>query len=149
MDYPEHPDTDAAVVVEQSIRIGAPIERVWALHTAIGAWTTWRTDITEATMDEPLKPGSTFHWHTPRIGIESTIYAVDAPHRILWGGSQHGITGIHLWTFEADDDGTLVHSTMSWDGDPVRADLDNQRDGLANSMHVWLEKLRETAESAA
>ncbi|MEU7141379.1 hypothetical protein ABZ942_18130 [Nocardia sp. NPDC046473] len=42
-----------------------------------------------------------------------------------------------------------MHSTMSWDGDPVRADLDNQRDGVANSMHGWLEKLRETAESAA
>ncbi|MFI5782874.1 SRPBCC family protein [Nocardia sp. NPDC051570] len=149
MTHPDRTDADAAILIKLSTRIAAPIERVWAVHTDIDAWASWRTDITESHMDQPVEPGSSFHWSTPRLAIDSTIYSVDAPHRILWGGSGHGITGIHLWTFETDGDHTVVYSEMSWDGEPVRSDLENQRNGLTHSLSSWLDKLRETAESAS
>ncbi|MFJ4654501.1 SRPBCC family protein [Nocardia sp. NPDC088792] len=149
MTYPDHADTDAAVVIRLGTRVSAPIERVWALLTDIDGWNTWRPDIVESRMAEPLAPGSTFHWSTSRLAVDSTIYDVEAPRRILWGGSAHGITGIHLWTFETDGAATLVNTEMSWDGVPVRADLENQRAGLTQSLTLWLEKLCETAEAAA
>jgi len=138
-------DEDAAVVVRREIRIDAPIDRVWDLHTDVNGWTSWQIDIDTAYADGPLQAGSTFHWSTAGLQITSTVYAVDAPHRILWGGPAHGITGIHEWTFNADGDATVVHTVESWDGDLVRADADNLRNALDTSLAAWLEHLHEAA----
>lgn len=140
-------DRNAAVVVRRDIRIDAPIERVWHLHTDIDGWTAWQSDIDSAAADVPLRPGVTFHWSTAGLQIASTVYAVDPPHRILWGGPAHGITGIHEWTFAADGDATVVHTAESWDGQQVRADADNLRAALDASLASWLEHLRKAAEN--
>ncbi|WP_327008628.1 SRPBCC family protein [Dactylosporangium sp. NBC_01737] len=138
-------DENAAVVARHQVRIDAPIERVWALHTDVNRWTDWQSDIDTAHADEPLRPGATFHWSTAGLQIASTVYAIDAPHRILWGGPAHGITGIHEWTFTADGESTIVTTAESWDGEPVRADADNMRQALDASLIAWLELLRKAA----
>lgn len=140
-------DQNAAVVVRRAIRIGAPIDRVWQLHTDVDGWPAWQSDIDTASADGPLLPGMTFQWSTAGMRIASTVYAVDAPHRILWGGPAHGITGIHEWTLAADGDATVVHTAESWDGEPVRADTDNLRAALDDSLASWLEQLRKAAEN--
>ncbi|MEU8239414.1 SRPBCC family protein [Actinoplanes missouriensis] len=142
-------DTNAAVVVRHEIRINAPIDRVWALHTDVNRWTSWQTDVDTAYADGPLQQGSTFHWTTAGLSIASTVYAIEAPHRILWGGPAHGITGIHEWTFTPDGDATVVRTAESWDGNPVRADPDNLRQALDASIASWLELMRKTAENTA
>ncbi|MFI5779484.1 SRPBCC family protein [Nocardia sp. NPDC051570] len=147
MNYPTEVNADAAIVVRLDTRIAAPIDRVWALHTAIDDWPAWHDDITAARLDGPLRPGAVFHWSTTGLDIESTVYAVSAPHRILWGGPAQGITGIHCWTFESDGNGTLVHTEESWDGDPVRENQEFLTKALTDSLHSWLEILRRTAES--
>ncbi|MEV6602067.1 SRPBCC family protein [Actinoplanes sp. NPDC051346] len=139
---------DATVVVRREIRIAAPVDRVWRLHTDVNNWTTWQSDIDTASVDGPLEPGTTFHWTTAGLQIASTVYAVDAPHRILWGGPAHGITGIHEWTFTADGDATIVRTAESWDGEPVRADEDNLRHALDTSLASWLHLLRTKAEAS-
>lgn len=149
MSFPEYVDQQAAVVVRLSTRIAAPVERVWALHTGIGAWPDWNPGIDSACLTGPLSPGAEFRWQTAGMTIDSTVYAVEAPHRILWGGPAHGITGIHSWTFTTDGDATVVHTEESWDGDPVRADPENLRHALEESLRAWLEALRTTAETAA
>ena len=142
-------DENAAVVVRHEFRVEAPIDRVWALHTDVNRWTTWQSDIDTAYADGPLQPGATFHWSTAGLQIASTVYAIDAPHRILWGGPAQGITGIHEWTFTADGDATIVTTAESWDGNPVRADADNLRQALDASLIYWLDHLRKTAENTA
>ena len=140
-------DRNAAVVVRRDIRINAPIERVWHLHTDIGGWTAWQSDIDSADADGPLRPGVTFHWGTAGLRIASTVYAVDPPHRTLWGGPAEGIIGIHEWTFAADGNATIAHTAESWDGEQVRADTDNLRAALDASLASWLEHLRKAAEN--
>ncbi|MGI5239390.1 SRPBCC family protein [Dactylosporangium sp. CA-139066] len=142
-------DEQAAVVVRREVRIDAPIDRVWRLHTNVNDWTTWQNDIDTARADGPLEPGATFRWSTAGLSIASTVYAVDAPHRILWGGPAHGITGIHEWTFTADGDTTVVRTAESWDGEPVHADRENLRNALDTSLASWLEDLRTAAENAS
>ncbi|MEU8024715.1 MULTISPECIES: SRPBCC family protein [Micromonospora] len=142
-------DENAAVVVRREIRVDAPIERVWQLHTDVNGWTHWQGDIDTAHADGPLAPGSEFRWSTAGLSIVSTVHAVDAPHRILWGGPAHGITGVHEWTFTPDGDGTVVRTAESWDGEPVRADRDNLRDALDASLASWLDQLRKAAESTS
>ncbi|MEU8264833.1 SRPBCC family protein [Micromonospora sp. NPDC048999] len=140
-------DNNAAIVVRKQIRVHAPIERVWRLHTDVNGWTHWQSDIDTAHTDSDLQPGATFRWSTAGLSIISTVYAVDAPHRILWGGPAHGITGIHEWTFTADGDSTIVHTAESWDGEPVHADPDNLRNALDASLASWLDHLRKAAET--
>ncbi|MEU5140915.1 SRPBCC family protein [Streptomyces sp. NPDC021139] len=147
--YPSGIDETAPVISRHRIRIAAPIERVWQLHTDVGAWPRWQTDIESARMDGPVTPGGTFHWVSAGLSIGSTVYAVEAPRRILWGGTAHGITAIHEWRFEADGDGTQVRNEESWSGSPVDADVENQRRLLSQSLDAWLELLRRIAEHPA
>jgi uncharacterized protein YndB with AHSA1/START domain len=146
MTYPTTIDENAPAVVDRTIRIAAPVERVWQLHTEIGSWPGWQLAITEARLDGPVAPGTTFHWSTAGLSIDSTIYAVDAPHRILWGGPAHGITGVHEWTFTEDGDGVVVRTRESWAGAPVEADRENLAAALDESIVAWLDALKKAAE---
>ncbi|MFJ7158866.1 SRPBCC family protein [Streptomyces sp. NPDC101118] len=147
---PLHPttiDENAPVVADHSIRIAAPLDRVWELHTDIGNWPQWLSAITETRIDGPLAPGTTFHWVTAGMSIDSTVYEVDPErHRILWGGPAHGITGIHEWTFTEDGDGVLIRTRESWSGAPVDADRDTLAAALDDSLTTWLTTLKQTAE---
>lgn len=73
-------------------------------------WPTWRHSITEARLGGPISPGPTFHWTAAGLTVDSTVHAVNAPYRILWGSPAHGVTGAHGWTFTEDGDGTVVHT---------------------------------------
>ena len=83
---------------------------------------------------------------TAGLSIDSTVYAVDARHRILWGGPAHGITGVHEWTFAEDGDGVVVRTRESWAGGPVDADRDNLAAALDDSLTGWLDALKKAAE---
>ncbi|GGV11466.1 SRPBCC family protein [Streptomyces spectabilis] len=144
--YPTTIDEKAPVVADHTLRIAAPLERVWRLHTGIGSWPEWQHAISEARLDGPVAPGTTLHWRTAGLSIDSTVYAVDAPHRILWGGPAHGITGVHEWTFTEDRDGVVVRTRESWAGAPVDADRDNLAAALDGSLKEWLDALKKTAE---
>ncbi|MFE5889673.1 SRPBCC family protein [Streptomyces sp. NPDC056462] len=148
MTYPTTIDYYAPIVADHSIRIAAPLERIWHLHTDIASWPTWQHAITEARFDGPLAPGTTFHWATAGLIIDSTIYAVDARHRIVWGGPAHGITGVHEWTFTEDGDCVVVRTRESWAGAPIDADRDNLAAALDDSLRSWLDALKKAAESA-
>ncbi|MFI7708509.1 SRPBCC family protein [Nonomuraea sp. NPDC049480] len=141
-------DHDAPVVVRRDITIDAPLQRVWDLHTDVPAWPAWQSDITAARADGALVPGAVFHWSTFGLDIDSTVHVVEAPNRILWGGPAHGITGIHLWTFHEENGVVRVHTEESWDGDPIRADVEGMRAALNGSLGAWLDHLKKAAESA-
>ncbi|MFD5428494.1 SRPBCC family protein [Streptomyces sp. NPDC127084] len=146
MTYPATIDENAPIVAEHTIRIAAPLERVWRLHTGISSWPEWLHAVTESRLDGPITPGTTFHWVTAGLSIDSTIYAVDAQRRILWGGPAHGITGVHEWTFTEDGDGVVVRTRESWAGAPVEADRDNLAALLDDSLGTWLDALKKAAE---
>ncbi|QAY63954.1 Shy6-polyketide cyclase [Xylanimonas allomyrinae] len=140
-------DESATVVVRREIRVQAPIDLVWRLHADVDGWPSWNADVESARADGPLVPGATFGWTTHGLAVTSTVYAVDAPRRILWGGPAQGITGIHEWTFTADGDATVVRTAESWEGAPVQADAENLRAALDASLAAWLERLRAKAEA--
>lgn len=140
-------DEAATVLVRREIRIDAPVDLVWRLHTDVAGWPAWQTDVDAVQVDGPLSPGSSFRWSTHGLDVTSTVYALDAPRRILWGGPAQGITGVHEWTFTADGDATVVRTAESWEGEPVRADADTLRAALDASLAAWLGRLRDAAEA--
>lgn len=139
-------DVNAPVVVRRDVVIDAPQPRVWQLLADVSSWPAWQPDITAAAADHPLRTDSTFRWSTAGLDIESTVYSLQAPHRVLWGGTAHGITGIHLWTFDAIGSSVQVHTEESWSGHPVLADVDGMRAALDESLAAWLSHLKRAAE---
>ncbi|MCZ4510852.1 SRPBCC family protein [Streptomyces sp. ActVer] len=143
-------DEDAPVVVRLSTTVDAPLATVWALHTDIGSWADWNTDIESVDFDGPLAPGASFRWLTHGLDITSTIREVVPGERIVWGGPAHGIEGVHVWTFEETGEGTVtVRTEESWAGAPIEERPDEMREALRQSLESWLSRLRSEAERRA
>ncbi|MGW3425812.1 SRPBCC family protein [Streptomyces phaeochromogenes] len=143
-------DEDAPVVVRLSTTVDAPLSTVWALHTDIGSWADWNTDIDSVDFDGPLAPGASFRWLTHGLDITSTIREVVPGERIVWGGPAHGIEGVHVWAFEETGEGTVtVRTEESWAGAPVEERPDEMREALRQSLESWLSHLRTEAERRA
>jgi uncharacterized protein YndB with AHSA1/START domain len=141
-------DRNAQVIVDLSIVIDAPLPVVWRLQTDIDRWPTWQQNVTEATLSGPLAVGSTFHWQTHGLPVDSTITEIHPQRRIVWGGPALGIDGVHVWTFTPTRHGVRVHTTESWDGPPIAVDPEAAKATLTGSLNAWLADLKTTAESA-
>ncbi|MFD7229718.1 SRPBCC family protein [Streptomyces sp. NPDC059881] len=139
-------DRNAPVVVSLSTTIDAPLDTVWALHTDIGSWALWNTDVERVAFDGPLAPGATFQWLTHGLEITSTVHQVVPGERIVWGGPAHGIDGVHVWTFEEDGGVVTVRTEESWSGAPVEAEPVALEQALRQSLESWLHLLRTEAE---
>jgi uncharacterized protein YndB with AHSA1/START domain len=140
-------DENALVIAREEILIDAPLESTWGLHTDISSWSEWLPDIDAAMIEGPLEVGTVFRWQTYGLTIESTIQEIDPPRRIVWSGPAQDITAIHVWTMTPSEDGVLVHTEESWDGDPVRAQPEEMRQALDGSLQVWLQSLKQKAEA--
>jgi uncharacterized protein YndB with AHSA1/START domain len=140
-------DENAPVITRDEILIDAPIDSIWSLHTDISSWSEWLPDIDASTMEGPLEVGTVFHWQTYGLSIESTIQEIDPPRRIAWSGPAQGIMAIHLWTMTPSENGVLVHTEESWDGEPVRAQPGEMQQALDGSLRAWLQSLKHMAEA--
>jgi uncharacterized protein YndB with AHSA1/START domain len=139
-------NTAAPVITRDEILIRAPIQSIWEIQTDVAAWPSWQPDVDGAQVDGPLAVGSVFRWQTAGLDITSTVEEVDAPRRIVWGGPAQGIVAIHVWTLEAQEDGVLVRTEESWEGEPVTAQVDTLQAALDGSLRDWLENLKRAAE---
>ena len=141
-------DAGAPVVSRHEVLVAAPLATVWRLHTDVAGWPAWNTGIDATQPDGALAPGSSFRWQTGGLDITSTVTEVEEPHRTVWGGPAHGITGVHVWTFTDTGAGVLVRTEESWDGDVVRAAAPTLQVALDSSLIGWLSDLQRTAEAA-
>jgi uncharacterized protein YndB with AHSA1/START domain len=141
-------NTDAPVITRDEILINAPIEKIWEIQTDISAWPSWQPDVDGAESEGPLGVGSVFRWQTAGLDITSTVQEIDPPRRIVWGGPAQGISAVHVWTLEPQEDGVLVKTQESWEGEPVDAQVETLQGALDNSLRDWLENLKRTAEDS-
>ena len=137
---------DAPVVASDEILIRAPIQVVWDIQTDVAAWPSWQPDVDGAQADAPLAAGSVFHRRRGGLDITSTVEEIEPPHRIVWGGAAGGIVAVHAWTLEETEDGVLVRTEESWEGEPVGARPEAMQRALEASLRDWLENLRRAAE---
>lgn len=142
-------DTAAPVITRDEILIHAPIETVWAIQIDVAAWPSWQPDVDGVQVDGPLSVGSTFRWQTFGLDIASTVQELDAPRRIVWGGPAGGIVAVHVWDLLAREDGVLVRTEESWEGEQVRAQAATLQQALDRSLRSWLTNLKQAAERAA
>jgi hypothetical protein len=146
MDTPTNVDRSAPVFADHGIDVNTPRDAAWRLHTDINAWPSWQNDIESAVLEQPLAVGTSFSWSTYGMALTSTVYAINANSRILWGGTANGITAIHEWTFTDTPNGVHVTTTESFAGDAVSADASNMQALLDQSLLSWLQQLKAAAE---
>lgn len=146
MNVPTGIDNDAPVLAHHEIEVNAPLETVWRLQTDVNGWPAWQADITAARLDGPFEPGASFAWTSNDFTIVSTIYAAADHARVLWGGTAHGITGIHEWLFTQTPAGVHVTTQESFAGQPVEADTASMQAILDTSLATWLKNLKAAAE---
>jgi Protein of unknown function (DUF2568)/Polyketide cyclase / dehydrase and lipid transport len=90
-------DHTAPVYGTGEIEVAADPETVWGVLADIGSWPTWNPDITEATLQGPLRPGTTFSWKSGPGTITSELQVVDQPTELTWTGKTMGIPAIHVY----------------------------------------------------
>ena len=134
-------DRGAPVISHELMFIDAPLDVVWNLHTDVNSWPRWRPDVDGAQLADPFAVGSAFRWQTAGLDITSTISQVVPKSR----SPASGIDGVHIWEFNKQDDGVLVRTTESWNGEPVHANVAALQSALDESLRVWLGYLRDEA----
>jgi uncharacterized protein YndB with AHSA1/START domain len=139
-------NTEAPVITRDEILINAPVEEIWEIQTDVSAWPAWQPDVDGAESEGPLEVGSVFRWQTAGLDITSTVQEIDPPRRIVWSGPAQGISAVHVWTLEPQDDGVFVKTQESWEGEPVDAQVKTLQGALDKSLRDWLENLKRTAE---
>lgn len=142
-------NSDAPVITRDEILIDAPIEKIWEIQTDVDNWPSWQPDVDGAQAGGPLAVDSVFRWQTAGLDITSTVLEIDAPRRIVWGGPAQGIEAVHVWTLDPREDGVLVRTEESWEGEPVEAQVETLQGALDKSLRDWLENLKRTAEGRA
>ena len=119
-------DRAAPVFSRHEVVVAAPLPVVWALHADVAG--------------RPI-------WNTAGMDVSSTATQVDPPHRVVCGGTAHGITGMPVRTLTEVPSGVLVRTEESWDGDVVRVSVPTMHAVLDASLQTGLRGLRLAAET--
>jgi hypothetical protein len=135
-EIPMQAKRDAPVFGTSEITIDAPASVVWEVMSRIDEWPRWNKDITEASLEGELKPGSVFRWKSGPGRIVSTLQTVDPPKQISWSGKTMGVTAIHVWRLQPRDGRTIVTTEESWEGITARL------------LHKWSQKTVDRAMRA-
>lgn len=109
-------DQNAPLSAQKEIVIVAPLERVWATLTEIERWPEWQPDVSSAKLEGNLAVGTIFQWKAKGLSITSTIQELEPRRRIGWTGRSMGMSAIHVWTLEPQDNGTRVITEESLSG---------------------------------
>jgi uncharacterized protein YndB with AHSA1/START domain len=140
---------DAPATAHGELQIDADPQTVFAVIAAIDQWPSWNPDVRSVTLQGPVQPGTVFRWKAGPGTITSTLQVVDPPHELAWTGTTMGIKAVHVFRFQASEDGTLARSEESWEGLPARLLKGYSRRTLDTGIHSVLSYLKAEAERRA
>jgi uncharacterized protein YndB with AHSA1/START domain len=107
---------DAPVIASREAEIAAPPDVLWDVLADFERWPEWNPDVKSLELEGPVAAGSVFRWRTGPSRITSTLETVERPSELGWSGRTFGARAVHVWSFEPHGDGTLVHTTESFEG---------------------------------
>jgi hypothetical protein len=138
-------NTGAPVQARYSIEINAEPEKIWELLSDINRWPLWISNVSGASIDENLQPGSGFTWKSNGVQIRSIIRQSEPEKHLSWTGSVFWLHAIHTWRLEAVSQGkTRVYTAESIEGFLSRFLLPQNK--LKKSLQSWLKDLKAAAE---
>jgi hypothetical protein len=114
------------MIIEDSVTIHAPLEKVWETFTDITCWDNWSTVLKNASRDkaEVLAKGGNvrfciYPFKIP-VYFEPIIEEILPNKKIVWTSGKFGIIARHEFIFKEAGKGVLVISKESFRGVSVK-----------------------------
>jgi len=142
-------DERAPILLQGQIEIAAGREAVWDVLAAIEGWPDWNPDVTSATLEGRLEPGTSFRWKSDGASLVSNLVRVDAPTEIAWTGRSLGIRVFHQYRLEERSGSTLVRTEESVAGVPARLFRGPLRRRMDRAIQNQLRRLKAESERRA
>ncbi|HNX67403.1 MAG TPA: SRPBCC family protein [Bacteroidales bacterium] len=110
------PNTKGTYAID-SIKINAPVDKVYSLITDINDWPGWFSGVKEVKINGKAEEGKPFVWKANGYKIRSVLHTVRANSCIGWTGKIWWISAVHNWHFSSSSDGgTMVIVEESFGG---------------------------------
>jgi hypothetical protein len=145
-------DTNAPVFATGEVEVSADPETVWAVMADIARWPDWKPDITAATVQGPVRPGTSFSWKSGPGTIRSTFQVVQRPTELSWTGTTMKIPAIHVDQLPASDQQpghTTVRREASWSAPLARLFRRPFTRTLQTAIDIGLVRLKAESERRA
>jgi uncharacterized membrane protein len=106
--------------IEQSIDIGAPRERVWAVMSDVARWPEWTASVASVELldERPFGVGSRARVRQPRLPVAVwTVTAFEAGRSFEWQSVAPGVKSVAVHRVDAAGDGsTRASLAIAWSG---------------------------------
>jgi Polyketide cyclase / dehydrase and lipid transport len=139
----------APILLHGRIDIAAAREEVWDVLAAIEDWPDWNPDVSSASPEGSLEPGTTFRWKSGGTSLISRLLRVCRPAEIAWTGRSMGINVVHVYRLEGRGDRTIVRTEESVAGIPARLFRGPIRRRMDVAIQNQLQRLKAEAERRA
>jgi uncharacterized protein YndB with AHSA1/START domain len=113
------------MVIEESIVIHAPIDKVWETFTDVSCWKNWTSVLENVTNfgNERLSAEKRFTWcirpFVFPVYFEPVVEEVVPHERIVWSAQKYGIAARHEFTFQQEGHGVRLLSREEFNGPPL------------------------------
>jgi hypothetical protein len=143
---------DKVLAIEESAEIARPIERVWPVFADFERWAEWNPVCREVIplSGRLFEPGANFEMRLTdgdiSFVVRSVVLEYQPPSRVVWEGSNLGITGRHEFCFEPRGRSVLATAAERFSG----PNLDLGRPIIERAVPVifrrWLLALKSEVE---
>jgi ligand-binding SRPBCC domain-containing protein len=110
------------MVIRESIRIQAPLSRVWEIFSTLADWNAWNTVCRDCSLVEgyEMEAGTCFSFtlrpYILPIKITPRISRCEHGHEVEWVGKRLGIHARHRFTFLEENGAVLLSSVEEFSG---------------------------------
>ena len=109
------------MVIEESVLINAPLDRVWNTFTDLTCWVNWNSVLKDVSSGHTtLQKGGTFSCSLRpflfSVSFEPYIEEVIPNERVVWIASKFGIFARHEYLFQRFEDRVRVTSRETFQG---------------------------------
>lgn len=148
---PRFAPANCPIHVRNEIEIAAPAEVAWAWLVRAERWPSWYANSADVRFLDGAPPdlaaGTRFRWRTFGVTITSTVREHEPPARLAWDAYSFGVEAYHAWLITPTAGGCRVLTEETQHGFLARLGALVMPNRMWRYHQVWLEGLRERAES--
>ena len=109
------------MIIKESIKINAPMEKVWQTFTDLTRWTEWNTVMSEIVCDDKcLLNGKDirccFRPFIFPIKVNIKIHDIVPFERVIWSAQKKGLFAFHEFFFQEHESSIVVTSKETFSG---------------------------------
>lgn len=109
------------MIIEESVLVGAPLEKVWQTFIDLTCWADWNTVLSGVSSPKgSIEEGGSFRCcvrpYAFPIYFEPRVEEVQRHERIVWKGEKFGIRSWHEFLFLKRNGGTEIISRERFSG---------------------------------